>query len=269
MNINISAKKIKTIQQNILSRYTESKRDFPRRRTTDPYAIHICEVMSQQTQVDRVLPYRNKRMQDIPNYEALANISTLDLLSHWSWLGFNSRAMRLQTCAKTVIKTYNWQLPKSRKELLDFPWIWPYTAGAICAFARNMDEVVIDTNIRRVLIFLLKLDENITPWQLEEVAKLMIPHWRSRDWHNALMDYGAIHLTARKTKIKSKGKQSKFDGSDRQVRWRILKQLVKDNQLSISRVQEEFPKKDIKKIITQMIEEQLIVHSDRQLRIGG
>ena len=77
---------------------------------------------------------------------------------------------------------------------------------------------MIDTNIRRVLIFLLKLKEDISLKDLEERAKNLIPTGRSRDWHNALMDYGAVHLTAKKTKIKSLSKQSKFEGSDREVR---------------------------------------------------
>ncbi len=89
------------------------------------------------------------------------------------------------------------------------------------------------------------------------------------------MDYGAMHLTARKTKIKSKGKQSKFEGSDRQVRGRILKQLVKstnNNQLTLQTIQEEFPKKEtptLEKIITQMIEEKLVVQEGEILKISG
>lgn len=118
------------------------------------------------------------------------------------------------------------------------------------AFAWNKKVSVIDTNIRRVLIFLYKLSENISLQELEIFAEKIIPHGKSRDWHNALMDYGALELTARKTKIKPISKQSKFEGSDRQVRGWILKWLTKDSTtLSISRVQEEFPKKNIKKII--------------------
>jgi A/G-specific adenine glycosylase len=77
---------IKEFQTKILTRYAKEGRKFPWRETTNPYAIHICEVMSQQTQVSRVLPYRTQRMQDIPNYETLANISKAELLRHWSGL---------------------------------------------------------------------------------------------------------------------------------------------------------------------------------------
>lgn len=267
ITIAITKEQIQIIQKNILTRYKENKRPLPRRTTQNPYAIHISEVMSQQTQVERVIPYREKRMQNIPNYEALAKIPKLELLSYWSGLGFNSRALRLQECAKIITKKHQWELPQEKNKLLELPWIWPYTASAICAFARNQDEIVIDTNIRRVLIFLLQLDENISLKDLEKITEKILPKWQSRDWHNALMDYGATHLTAKKTKIKSLGKQSKFEGSDRQVRWRIIKQLVENNALSFTEIQQEFPQKStptLKKIISQMIEEKL-VHQEQEI----
>ena len=265
----MNKKQIKELQDTILSRYYKEWRKLPRRNTQDPYAIHISEVMSQQTQVDRVIPYRKKWMEDIPNYKALAILQKLDLLSYWSWLGFNSRAIRLQECAKTVIEHYNWNLPQNRKELLDLPWVWPYTASAICSFARNLPEPVIDTNIRRVLIFLLKLPENISYNELEEIAKELIPEWKSRDRHNALMDYWAVHLTARKTKIKSLWKQSKLEGSDREVRGWILKQITKNKEpLSIKKIEEEFPNKNISKILAELEKENIIKKADEYINIS-
>lgn len=83
--------------------------------------------------------------------------------------------MRLQECAKVVVEQYHGELPQSREELLALPGIGPYTASAICAFARNLPEPVIDTNIRRVLIFLLELDENISLKDLEDIAFQLIP----------------------------------------------------------------------------------------------
>lgn len=206
-------------------------------------------------------------MQDIPNYKTLSTISKADLLAHRSGLWFNSRALRLQECARVVVRDYKGELPREKEKLLQLPWIWPYTAGAICAFAWNQDEVVIDTNIRRVLIFLLKLDENISMKALEKIAKEMIPTGRSRDWHNALMDYGAMYLTAKKTKIKSLSKQSKFEWSDREVRGWIMKQLVKKGSLSIDIVKQEFPKKDISTIINWMIKEEFILVQDNTIYI--
>ncbi len=248
------------INKNILERYIQHGRKLPRRETQDPYKIHISEVMLQQTQVDRVIPYFYQWMKDFPDYEALARASKTSLLQHRSWLGFNSRALRLQECARKVVELYDGKLPQDRNQLLSLPWIWPYTSAAIMAFAWNLPVPVIDTNIRRVLIFLYKLPETISLKELEAFDKDIIPQGKSRDWHNALMDYGAMELTARKTKIRPLSRQSKFEGSDRQVRGWILKQLTKSSTpLSLSTIQQEFSQKNIKKIIDDMISEWLII----------
>lgn len=298
---------IKTIQKNILSWYAKNGRKLPRRQTVNPYAIHISEVMLQQTQVDRVIPYFHQRMKDFPDYASLAKASKTQLLSHRSGLGFNSRALRLQSCAQTIIEKWkngewkNWTLSKDRDELQKLPGIWPYTSAAIMAFARNLPVPVIDTNIRRVLIFLFKerrdeksnipenfhdvelmpmildasnsnkvkklkisktnrrkLPETITAKALESFAETIIPKWKSRDRHNALMDQGALLLTARKTKIKPLSKQSTFEWSDRQVRGWTMKQLIKHWTLKIKHIEEEFPHKQIKKIMKDLQKEGLI-----------
>lgn len=252
---------IHTLQKNILSRYQQHWRTLPRRKTRDPYAIHISEVMLQQTQVDRVIPYFLQWMKDFPGYVTLAKASKAQLLKHRSGLWFNSRALRLRECAK-VIKPpkspSNGDLNNLRNYLMKLPGIGPYTSAAIMAFAWNLPVPVIDTNIRRVLIFLFKLPENIGAQALEEFAEKIIPKGKSRDWHNALMDYGALELTARKTKIKPLSKQSKFEWSDRQVRGWILKYLVKNTFCTIKTIQEEFPKKEVKMIVAWMAKDGLI-----------
>ncbi len=98
---------IQVLQQNVLDRYQQYGRTLPRRQTTDPYAIHVSEVMLQQTQVDRVIPYFLQWMKNFPDYHALANASKTDLLKYRSGLGFNSRALRLQSCAQTIIHNPN------------------------------------------------------------------------------------------------------------------------------------------------------------------
>ena len=101
---------IKKTQENILSWYEKTGRRLPRRKTKDPYAIHISEVMLQQTQVDRVVPYFYQWMKDFPDYKALANASKTDVLRHRSGLGFNSRALRLQKCAQTIIQSSEFRM---------------------------------------------------------------------------------------------------------------------------------------------------------------
>ena len=119
--------------------------------------------------------------------------------------------MRLQACAQEIVARFDGKLPMDRSQLLLLPGIGPYTSAAILAFSGNIEVPVIDTNIRRVLLSLYKWDETISMNALEEKAEKLIPSGRSRDWHNALMDYGAMELTARKTKIKPISKQSKFE----------------------------------------------------------
>lgn len=265
---------IQTIQKNILSRYEKNGRKLPWRQTRDSYTIHISEVMLQQTQVDRVIPYFYQRMKDFPDYKTLAQASKTELLRHRSGLWFNSRALRLQECAKKIVSSSKYQvsrkqkgvgvntirlnLPKDRIELQKLSWIGPYTSAAIMAFAWNLPVPVIDTNIRRVLIFLFKLPETITAKALEAFAESVIPPGCSRNRHNALMDQWALLLTARKTKIKPLSKQSKFEWSDRQVRWWTMKQLIKNWKLKIENIQEEFPYKDVKNIVKGLQKEWLI-----------
>jgi len=130
------------------------------------------------------------------------------------------------------------------------------------AFSWNLEVPVIDTNIRRVLIFLFKLPESISLKELEKFAINIIPPNKSRDWHNALMDYGASVLTANKTKIKSLGKQSKFEGSDREVRGWIIKNLTKEQSLNKQKIEDFFPKKDIENILSTMRKENLIIEKN-------
>lgn len=119
-----------------------------------------------------------------------------------------------------------------------------------------------------MLIFLLKLDEEIPLKDLERIARQLIPEGKSRDWHNALMDYGALHLTARKTKIKSLGKQSKFEGSDREVRGWIMKFLTrKKEKLTLEMVQAEFPQKKVVSILEGMQKDALVLVRGKEIVI--
>lgn len=154
------------------------------------------------------------------------------------------------------------------------PWVGEYTANAILAFCYNFEVPVIDINIKRVLIHTFWLSESIPLFDLQAFALSLVPIWRSREWHNALMDYWSMVLHSKATGIQS-AKQSQFKWSDREVRGRILKQLVWNNAtkvdattsiwklqkkpLSLRVIQEQFPTKDIKKIVTWMEKEWIVV----------
>jgi A/G-specific adenine glycosylase len=145
--------KILTYQNKILLRREENARDFPWRSThVDPYHVLVSEMMLQQTQAERVVPKFLNFLDEVPTLQHLADLERKDLLRLWSGLGFNSRAMRLQQTAQIVVDKYNSLIPQSRELLMAFPGIGAYSSASIPAFAYNLPEPVVDTNIRRVMI---------------------------------------------------------------------------------------------------------------------
>lgn len=199
-------------------------------------------------------------MEAVPTFDDLASIDTATLLRLWSGLWFNSRALRLRECAKKILETglhISWDIP-TRNFLLSLPWIGSYTSWAILAFVYNQDVSVVDTNIRRVLLWELCLDPEMSMKEIQVLAKQCVPVWKANDWYNALMDYGSLVATAKATGIKPLSKQSRFVGSDRQVRWWILKQLSAHKSLSFSTVQHAFPKKNVSKIVLWLAKDKMI-----------
>lgn len=261
--------KIKTFQKKILRRYDTHKRILPWRDTNNPYRVLVSEVMSQQTQVERVVPKFLHFIDTLPSIQDLAKVQKPLLLSLRSGLWFNSRALRLQQAAIVICEEYNWRIPNDRWILLGLPGIWPYTSASICAFAYNLAEPVVDTNIRRVLISELHVDDKISTLDLEHIARQCIPDDMSNDRHNALMDYGSLVATAKSTGIKPTSKQSKFKWSDREVRWWIIKQLVGWKSLSVDATQTHFPDKTIKSIVSWMTKDWLIRENKWILTIDG
>lgn len=249
--------KISQIQTLILSRYAEHGRNLPRRETTDPYEILVSEVMSQQTQVARIIPKRYAFLDTAPDAHSLATLDKHTLLSLRSGLGYNNRALRLQQTAQIIVDQYDGTFPQDEKSLLSLPGIGPYTAHALMAFARNVEVPVLDINIRRVLVTLLDLPKNISDSDLRDIAIVCIPSGESRIWHNALMDYGALVLTAKKTNIKSTP-QSTFYGSRRRVRWSIMKELVEHTSVALQEMREKYDHEEFDNIIKSMKKDWLI-----------
>src|SRR5262245_10386226 len=126
---------IQEVQARLLSWYEREHRDLPWRSTSDPYAILVSEMMLQQTQVDRVLPKYQQFLAAFPTLEALAAAPTAEVISVWVPLGYNTRAVRLQSIARQVIAEYEGHIPDTIDELLKLKGIGRYTAGAIACFA--------------------------------------------------------------------------------------------------------------------------------------
>lgn len=248
---------IYAFRRKILHHYRKYGRSLPWRNTHDPYHILVSEVMLQQTQVARVIPYYSNFINTYPTILELARATTQDVLRIWSGLGYNSRAIRLLACARKVASNYGGVIPSETDELQKLPGIGAYTSGAIAAFAFDKPVVFYDTNIRRVLIAGLQLAPDIEHAELEKVLAAVLPKSSSREWYNALMDYGAMKLTASKTKIPPLSKQSIFKGSDREVRGRLMKILLKDGSITLEKLSQLFPKKECSEIVRRMIEEGL------------
>src|SRR6266566_8147273 len=188
------------VHSSLLQWYAAEQRDLPWRSTRDPYAILVSEIMLQQTQVDRVLPKYQQFLAAFPTLADLAAASTADVISVWVPLGYNRRAVSLQSIARQVMAEYDGHIPKTIDELLKLKGIGRYTAGAIACFAYHKQVATVDTNIRRVLhrIFLgLEYPEpKLNNDQMLSLAEQVLPHGEAYDWNQALMDLGATICTS-------------------------------------------------------------------------
>jgi A/G-specific adenine glycosylase len=197
--------------------------------------------MLQQTQVARVLPKYKEFLEAFPSLRILARAKTNRVLQVWSGLGYWRRALYIQETAKKILKERGGKFPKHAKLLETCPGIGRYTARAIACFAFGNAEAFLDTNIRRVYLYFFfqnkhnVLDKEILPIAQKALTsipnsclKLMYPFVTPKEWHYALFDYGATVLKDKKINKRSKHytKQSKFEGSFRSFRAKVLRFLL-------------------------------------------
>lgn len=250
---------INAFQHKIFQFYKKNKRDLPWRKTTDPYKILVSEFMLQQTQVNRVIAYYTKWMNNWPTVQKLAYEDYKNILRAWMGLGYNRRAMYLHQSANIIVDEFDGDVLHAVKHFDQLPGIGLYTSKAVQIFAANKNIATVDTNIRRILINEFNLKESIPDKELFQLAERCLPKGRSRDWHNALMDYGAMYLTSKKTGIRPKTRQSKFEGSDRQIRGRILRLLLKEKH-SLYQLEDQLKigSGRLSKILNKMVKEKSI-----------
>lgn len=243
-------KNITRFQKKILAWYAKNKRDLPWRnfpfdstlQQRDPYKILVSEVMLQQTQVGRVIPKYSAWIEKFPDAKSLAVASQRDVLSYWSGLGYNRRALHLQKAAKVLCDEYSGVWPRDKEVLKKFPGVGEYTARALLAFAFHQQVAVVDTNVRKVILleFCKGTKETKGAKEIQQMADQLLPRGRARDWNQALMDYAAIELKSSKVPLK---KQSSFKGSRRFYRGKLLKLLLAE------------------KVVTRTTIEELLVHN--------
>jgi len=260
-------RKIQEFQQKIFDWWRNNTRDFPWRRTEDPYLIMVSEFMLQQTQATRVVSKYLAFTEKFPAIKDLAAAQAAEVLVLWSGLGYNRRAIWLQEAAREIDRAGTF--PRDPDELKKLKGIGSYTSRSIPVFAFNTNVAAVDTNIRRILIAEGFATEKNTARELLDIATALLPDGRSRDWHNALMDYGSTVKTAKKTGIKPLSKQSKFKGSDRQYRGRIVKYLTENTHVAKEELVKEckIPVERADRILSSLVTDKLIKKEGKQYHI--
>lgn len=298
----ISQQKKQAFQKKILDWYTENKRDLPWRTTREPYRILLSEIMSQQTQLPRVVVKYNVWLAKFPTVESLANAKLSEVLQYWSGLGYNRRALHLKKTAEVISEKYNGKFPQTENELRALPGIGKYTARAVLCFAFNHQIAVVDTNVRKVIVTQIIKQQNlenlnitiseklsdgdseenvfsmnetikINEHVIEDLAEKLLPIGRAYEWNQALMDYAASVLKKEKIPIP---KQSKFIGSRRYFRGQILKQLLNKNNLSLGElgmlIKKDYHENEtewLQKILDELMQEGFIVYKNNTFLLAA
>lgn len=218
-----------SFQKALLSWYDHHKRDLPWRRTKDPYAIFLSEMMLQQTQVQTVIPYYLRFLNELPDWKALAKAKEEKVLKLWEGLGYYRRARNLQAAARKVLGDFGGFLPDSLGQILQIPGVGPYSAGAILSIVFQKPYPVVDGNVLRVLSRFHLLKGPLKTGQGQQkvwgLAEELISRRRPGDFNQALMELGATVCLPKKPLC-------------------LLCPLVSACQAFRNRLQNEFPEKD-------------------------
>jgi A/G-specific adenine glycosylase len=233
----MDAQELRLFQTFIWQFYTSNKREFAWRNINNPYFIMVSEVMLQQTQTDRVVSKFEQFIAAFPNIHVLAEADLQDVLGVWQGLGYNRRGKALWENAQRIVKEFGGAVPDNPEILLTFKHIGPNTAASIVAFAFNKPVVFIETNIRTVFLHtFFKNKQSVHDKELMPLIAQTVDQFNPREWYYALMDYG-VYL---KKMLPNPNKrsahytvQSKFEGSDRQIRGRIIKKLTEVGKIAV------------------------------------
>lgn len=179
--------------------FRANAREYPWRQTHDPYAVLVSEIMLQQTQISTVLErgFYARWMERFPDFVTLAGASESEVLSAWQGLGYYRRARNLQRLAQVIVSEHGGEFPRDPEVIQSLPGIGPYTAGAVCSFAFNLAEPIVDGNVARVLS---RIDNDATPIDSTSGTKRLWDRAREvvlstddpRALNSALMELGQL-----------------------------------------------------------------------------
>lgn len=271
----INAKSAGAFKKLIYSRYHSTPRPMPWRTTRDPYHILTAEVMLQQTQVDRVKNKYAEFLSAFPTLNDLACAPLEDVLRVWQGLGYNRRAIALKRCAEEIISRYGGQLPRETGELESLPGIGPYSARAVAAFAFGIAEPLIETNIRTVFIhFFFHGRDRVSDREIMPLVAATLDRQNPREWYYALMDFGVwlkqLHPNPGR-RSRHHVQQSRFEGSNRQLRSRLLRSVIANPGISAEGLAEqlEAEQQGVEKNLAAMEREGFISQSDSRYMVCG
>jgi len=191
----MNGENLKNCAEPLLHWYGEHKRDLPWRRTADPYAVWVSEIMLQQTRVAAVLPYYERWMRELPDITALAEVDEERLMKLWQGLGYYSRARNLQKAAQMIVSEFDGAFPRSYETLLKLPGVGEYTAAAIASIAFGEKVSAVDGNLLRVAARVENIQENILDGKTKKKIRTLLddvmPAEHPGEFNQALMDLGA------------------------------------------------------------------------------
>jgi A/G-specific adenine glycosylase len=270
----ISRGEIRLFQRTIWQYYKREGRDFPWRKTTDPYQILVSEIMLQQTQVKRVIEKYKQFLSAFPDFPSLAQAPLKAVLSVWQGLGYNRRALALKHIAQDVMKMFCGIFPSSEDILIKFPCIGKATAGAIAAFAFHEPSVFIETNIRRAFIHsFFPGKAHVRDADLLPLVEKSLDASDPRQWYYALMDYGAILKTQKQNPNRKSAhyqRQPPFEGSHRQLRGMVLRAIIAQPSVTESMLLKTLKKapENVREALLQLQKEGFIQKKGRQFTIS-
>ncbi len=221
---------LQPFQRTIRNYFKKEGRDLEWRHTSDPYRIMVSEVMLQQTQVARVAVKYPEFIQRFPDIGSLARAQLKDIYAVWQGMGYNRRALYLKKAAEIIVRERGGRVPDEPALLEKLPGIGYATARSIVVFAHNKPQVFIETNIRRVYLhFFFAGKTGVHDKEILPLVDKTLDRDNPREWYYALMDYGVmLAKTEGNANRRSRHytKQSKFEGSNRQVRAAVLRAVA-------------------------------------------
>lgn len=257
----------------VLGYFARSGRSFPWRSTRDPWAILVSEIMLQQTQTGRVVPKYLAWLEAYPEPAALAAAPLAEVLSLWSGLGYNRRALALARTASILASAD--RFPDDEASLLELPGVGAYTAKAVLAFAFGKPVVLIETNIRSAFLHAFFPEEaGVSDSRLMPLIEASLLREDPRTWYYALMDYG-VEIKRRlgnpNRRSAHYARQSPFADSKRRIRGSLLKALGEGRGKPADQLAAELPfsRARVDEALAELETEGFVAESGGIYRLGG